>query len=70
MRVATPLVTVAVPSVVEPLANVTVPVALVGSSVSVKVTGLPGRDGLGDEVSDDVIFALDTVCVTVPAAEL
>jgi hypothetical protein len=70
VRVATPLVTVAVPSVVEPLVNVTVPVALVGSSVSVKVTALPGRDGLGEEVNVDATFAFDTVCVTVPTAEL
>jgi hypothetical protein len=43
------------------LVNVTVPVALLGSNVSVKVTGLPGRDGFGEEVSVDVAFALDTV---------
>jgi hypothetical protein len=50
-----------VPSVVEPLVNVTVPVASLGSSVSVKVTGLPGRDELDEEVSADVEFALATV---------
>jgi hypothetical protein len=60
VRVATPPVTVEVPSVVEPLVNVTVPVALLGSMVSVKVTALPGRDGLTDEVSVDVESALDT----------
>lgn len=60
VRVATPLVTVEVPNVVEPLVNVTVPVASLGSTVSVKVTALPGRDGLTDEVSVDVEFALDT----------
>jgi hypothetical protein len=61
VRVATPPVTVEVPRVVEPLVNVTVPVASLGSSVSVKVTGLPGRDGLVEEVSADVEFALATV---------
>ena len=60
VTVATPLVTVEVPSVVVPLVNVTVPVTLFGS-VSVKVTELPGRDGLGEEVSAEVAFALATV---------
>ena len=70
VRIATPPVTVEVPSVVEPLVNVTVPVAPAGSSVSVKVTELPGRDGLEDEVNVDVEFALPTFWVTVPTAEL
>jgi hypothetical protein len=48
------------PSDVEPLMNVTVPVTLVGS-VSVKVTAAPGSDGLSEEVSVDVGVALDTV---------
>lgn len=61
VRVATPPATVEVPSVVEPLVNVTVPVASLGSNVSVKATGLPGRDGLGEEVKADVEFALATV---------
>lgn len=60
VRVATPPVTVEVPRVVEPLVKITVPVALLGSTVSVKVTALPGRDGLGDEVNVDVEFALAT----------
>jgi hypothetical protein len=59
-----------VPSVVEPLVNVTVPLASLGSSVSVKVVGLPGSDGFDEEVSADVEFALVTDCVTVPTAEL
>ena len=58
--VAIPPVRVEVPSVVEPLVNVTVPVALVGS-VSVKVTGLPGNDGLTEEVNVEVGLALPTV---------
>jgi hypothetical protein len=53
--------TVEVPSVVEPLVKVTVPVASVGSIVSVKVTGLPGREGLAEEVSAEVEFAFPTV---------
>jgi hypothetical protein len=70
VRVATPLLTGDVPNVVEPLVNVTVPVALLGSNVSVRVTELPGREGLTDEVNADVEFALDTFCGTVPTAEL
>jgi hypothetical protein len=58
--VAIPLVTVAVPIVVPPLVNVTVPVTLLGS-VSVKVTGLPGRDGLTEEVNTEEGLALATV---------
>jgi hypothetical protein len=61
VKVATPAVIVEVPSVVEPLVNVTFPVTLLGSSVSVKVTGLPGRDGLVEEVSADVEIALSTI---------
>ena len=60
VNVATPLVTVEVPSVVAPLVNVTVPVTLF-ASVSVRVTGLPGSDGLGEEVSVDAGVALATV---------
>ena len=60
VRVATPLVTVEVPSVVVPVVNVTVPVTLLGS-VSVRVTGLPGSDGLGEETSVDAGVTLFTV---------
>ena len=60
IRVATPLVTEEVPNVVAPVLNVTVPVTLLGS-VSVRVTGLPGSDGLGEEVSVDAGVALATV---------
>ena len=58
--VATPLAMVDVPSSVEPLVNVTVPVTFVGS-VSVKVTALPGEDGLAEEVNVPAVFALLTV---------
>jgi len=61
VRIAAPLVTLDVPSVVEPLVNVTVPVALLGSRVSVKVTALPGSEGLAEEVSVDVESAFPTV---------
>ena len=57
--VAIPLVTVDVPSVVAPLVKVTVPVTLVGN-VSVKVTALPGSDGLSEEVNVEAGFALAT----------
>lgn len=60
VKVATPLFTAEVPSVVEPLVNVTVPVTLVGS-VSVRTTGPPGSDGLGEEVSVDAGATLATV---------
>jgi hypothetical protein len=70
VKVATPLLTGDVPNVVEPLVNVTVPLALLGSNVSVKVTEPPGREGLTDEVNADVEFALETFCDTVPTAEL
>ena len=42
------------------MVNVTEPVAPLGRSVSVKMTGLPGRDGLGEEFRVDVEFALVT----------
>ena len=69
VKVATPLFTAEVPSVVEPLVNVTVPVTLFGN-VSVNVTELPGSEGLSEEVSVDVVVAFATVWVTVPTAEL
>jgi hypothetical protein len=60
ISVAIPPTRVDVPNVVEPLVNVTVPVALLGN-VSVRVTGLPGRDGLGEETSVDAGVTLFTV---------
>lgn len=54
------MVTEEVPNVVAPVLNVTVPVTLFGS-VSVRVTGLPGSDGLGEEVSVEVAVALATL---------
>jgi VanZ family protein len=69
VTVATPPDTVGVPSVVDPLVNVTVPVTLAGR-VSVKVTEAPGRDGLIEDVSVDAGVALVTSWVVVPAAGL
>ena len=60
ISVAIPPTTGDVPRVVEPVTNVTVPVALLGN-VSVRVTGLPGSDGFGEETSVDAGVALFTV---------
>jgi hypothetical protein len=60
VKVAIPLTTADAPSVVPPLVNVTAPVTLFGS-VSVRVTGLPGSDGLGEEISVDAGVALATI---------
>ena len=66
---ATPLLTVAVPSAVAPLLNVTVPVTEDGS-VSVNVTAVPKTDGFTDDVRVDVGDALETACTTDPVAVL
>jgi hypothetical protein len=58
--VATPFTTGEVPSVVEPLVNVTVPVTFVGN-VSVRITALPGNDGFREDVNVEVGVALATV---------
>ena len=59
VTVATPLVTVTVPSVVAPSVNVTVLVTALGR-VAVKVTDWLTEDGLAEEVR-----AIDGVCLTV-----
>jgi hypothetical protein len=66
---ATPLLRVDVPSVVEPLVKVTVPVALLGS-VAVKVTDWLRVDGFVEEARVSVGDAFVTVWVAVPVAEL
>jgi hypothetical protein len=43
-NVATPLTSVPVPSVVSPSLNVTVPVAVLGATVALKVTGPPNTE--------------------------
>jgi hypothetical protein len=63
--VATPPLRDPVPNVVLPSLNVTVPVAIDGETVAVKVTDVPYVDGFRDEVSATVVFALFTVCVNV-----
>jgi len=66
---ATPLVTVTVPSVVEPSKNVIVPLAVVGT-VAVKVTDWFTVEGLAEETSVTAGVTFDTTCVVVPVAEL
>ena len=66
--VALPLASVAVPTVVAPFFNVTVPVGvpLPGAAVTtviVKVTDLPSVDGFSEEVSFVELAALLTVSV-------
>jgi molybdenum cofactor biosynthesis enzyme len=63
LKVACPLAIVPVPSVVVPSLNVTVPVAADGETVAVKVTDEPKPDGLEDEATVTVVFALLTVWV-------
>ena len=62
--VARPLLRVPVPSEVDPSLNVTVPVAVEGETVAVKVTVWPRVDGLRLEVSVVVVLVL----VVPPAA--
>ncbi len=50
------------PRIVGPSMNVTVPVAVDGVTVAVKVTGLPYVDGLADDMAPIVVDALSTVC--------
>jgi len=47
-KVARPPLSLAVPKAVVPSRNVTVPVAAVGVTVAIKVTGCPKEDGLGE----------------------
>ncbi len=55
---------VAVPRVLLPFMNVTVPVALAGVTVAVKVTDCPALDGFSEEVSVVVLAVLLTVWVS------
>jgi hypothetical protein len=61
---ADPLLAVAVPSDVAPSRNWTVPVAVAGDTVAVKVTGWPNADGFGVALSVTLEEDLETVCVT------
>ena len=69
VTLATPLVKVGEPKVVEPAVIVTVPVVFAGS-VAVKVTACPAIEGLTEDESVAVGDALLTVCVVVPVATL
>ena len=65
MNVATPLLIAAVPRVVVPSLNVTLPEAVDGVTVAVSVTVCPNEDGFGDPVRVVVEEAWLTVCVSV-----
>jgi hypothetical protein len=65
LYVALPLLIVAVPSVLLPSVNVTVPVAVVGVTVAVNVTDEPYADGFADEARVTVVVVLFTVWVRV-----
>jgi hypothetical protein len=65
VRVAVPPDSTPVPSVVVPSLNVTVPVALLGETVAVKVTGWPNTEGLADEETVVLVLARKEA-VTVP----
>ena len=57
VRVAVPPDNVPVPSVVDPSLNVTVPVALLGETAAVNVTGWPNTEGLTDEETVVLVLA-------------
>jgi hypothetical protein len=57
LYVALPLPIGPVPNVVLPSMNVTVPVAVEGVTVAVKVTDEPYEDGLADEVRVTAVLA-------------
>jgi hypothetical protein len=70
-RVARPLLRVPLPSEVEPSKNVTVPVAVEGETVAVKVTVWPELDGLRLEPRAVVVLVLDVeFTVSVRIAEV
>ena len=66
VKVASPLLSVPVPSVVVPSLKVTVPVGVppVDFTVAVKVTDAPNVDGFREETSNVEDFALFTVWVS------
>jgi hypothetical protein len=66
LNVALPLLSVLVPSVVEPFLKVTVPVGVppLDVTVAVKVTDWPDFDGFREEVTEVEVVALFTVCVS------
>ena len=58
VNVAVPADSVPVPSVVEPSLNVTVPVAVLGDTVAVRVTDWPKVEGFAEEEMVVVVVAL------------
>ena len=63
LKVAFPLLRLPVPSVVLPSLNVTVPVHAEGVTVAVNLTEDPYVEGLEEDVTVTLEFALLTVCV-------
>jgi hypothetical protein len=55
---------VPVPNVVVPSRNVTVPVAVLGDTVAVKVTDCPNTDGFADDATAVVVLVFPTFWVT------
>ena len=64
VKLAAPELMVAVPSVVLPLLNVTVPVAVAGDTVAVNTVFAPMVTGFTEDVSAVVLVARFTVSVT------
>lgn len=62
LKVACPLLSVPVPSDWLPSMNVTIPVAVFGTTVAVNVTDVPNVEGFGDALTDVVLLALVTTC--------
>lgn len=71
VNVASPLVSVCVPSVFEPSLNVTVPVGVpppaAGDTVAVKVTDCPQTEGLAEDVTEVVVVGCP---IPVPVKEI
>lgn len=65
LKVAVPLLSVRVPIATPLSLNVTVPVAVLGVTVAVKVTEFPAINGFELELSVVVVLATFTVCVNV-----
>ena len=71
-KIANPFVSSAVPNAVASLLNVTVPVGVPVSlmTVAVNITGWPKTDGLGEEVMSVEELSAFTICVTAHKAEM
>src|SRR5215472_11534070 len=61
--VATPPLIVPVPNTAEPSRNCTLPVAVTGATVAVKVTACCGFDGLTDDVTVTLVSALTSCAI-------